>query len=136
VNAGTTTNSMAMSMDIFPTVCEIAEAKIEHTIDGVSFLPTLLGKDQPALRDKWFFRRREGGTRYAGKTIEALRWGDWKILQNSPFEPMELYNLKNDPHEDDNLANKNRAQFNKLSAALRKEIQRYGTVPWQKPISE
>ncbi|MBM82451.1 MAG: N-acetylgalactosamine 6-sulfate sulfatase [Planctomycetaceae bacterium] len=136
VKAGTTSNLMAMSMDIFPTVCEIADAKIEHTIDGVSFLPTLQGKEQPALRDKWFFRRREGGTRYAGKTIEALRWGDWKILQNSPFEPMELYNLKTDPLEENNLANKNRAQFNKLAAALRKEIQRYGTVPWQKPISE
>ncbi|HSH65503.1 MAG TPA: hypothetical protein VLB84_06825, partial [Bacteroidia bacterium] len=58
-------------MDIFPTVCEAAGVKIPHKIDGVSFLPTLLGKEQPPLRTTSFFRRREGGLRYGGKTIEA-----------------------------------------------------------------
>lgn len=129
------TDFMAMTMDLFPTVCEAAGIKVPSGLDSVSFLPTLEGKTQPPLRTNWFFRRREGGTRYGGKTIEAVRSGDWKLLQNSPFTPLELYNLKDDPLESKDLANKNRKKFNQMSALLRAEIQRYGSVPWQKPIT-
>jgi arylsulfatase A-like enzyme len=132
ITPGSQTETHAMSMDLFPTLLAAAGVNIEHEIDGVSFLPTLLSKSQPELRSHWFFRRREGGPRYGGKTIEAVRRGDWKLLQNSPFAPMELYNLKQDPLERNNLIDKNRKVFNELSAALRKEIQRYGTVPWQR----
>ncbi|MFK7778354.1 MAG: sulfatase-like hydrolase/transferase [Gimesia sp.] len=125
---------MAMTMDLFPTVCEAAGVKVPSGLDAVSFLPTLEGKTQPPLRTNWFFRRREGGSRYGGKTIEAVRSGDWKLLQNSPFTPLELYNLKADPLETNNLADTNRKKFNQLSALLRAEIQRYGSVPWQKPM--
>lgn len=130
---GSRTALRAMSMDIFPTLLEAADVDITHHIEGVSFLPTLLGRRQAELRIDWFFSRREGGTRYGGRTIEAVRRGDWKLLQNSPFAPQELYNLKDDPLEENNLINKNRAVYNQLAAALRKQIQRYGTVPWQPP---
>ena len=135
IEAGSETDFRALSMDIYPTVLEAAGVEIpsDLPLDSKSFLPTLLGKQQPALRDYWFFRRREGGNRYGGKTIEAVRWGDWKLLQNSPFEPLELYNLKEDPLEENDLAKKAPRMFNQLSTALRAEIQRYGTVPWQKP---
>lgn len=126
---------MAMSMDLFPTVCEAAGVKVPAGLDAVSFLPTLEGKTQPPLRTNWFYRRREGGNRYGGKTIEAVRSGDWKLLQNSPFTPLELYNLKEDPLETNNLAGKNPKMFNQMSKLLRAEIQRYGSVPWQKPIT-
>lgn len=135
IKPGTTTDFRAMSMDIFPTVLQAAGVKAEHVIDGKSILPTLRGETQSELRTHWFFRRREGGNRYGGKTIEAVIHGDWKLLQNSPFQPLELYNLKTDPKEQHNLAQKNRKVFNQLSAALRKEIQRYGSVPWQKPAA-
>jgi arylsulfatase A-like enzyme len=128
------TDFMAMSMDLFPTVCEAAGIKVPAGLDSVSILPTLEGKTQTPLRKHWFFRRREGGNRYGGKTIEAVRSGDWKLLQNSPFAPLELYNLKTDPLEKENLAEKNRKKFNELSTLLRAEIQRYGSVPWQKPL--
>lgn len=79
------------------------------------------------------FRRREGGIRYNGKTIEAVIRGDWKLLQNSPFEPLELYNLQRDPLEQNNLAKKAPRIYHELAAELRREIQRYGQIPWQKP---
>ena len=123
----------AMSMDLFPTICDFAGAEIPHTIDGKSIRSVILGRQQDKQRRLMFFRRREGGTRYQGKTIEAVRREQWKLLQNSPFSPLELYNLAEDPLETNDLARKNRKVFNELSAALRREIQRYGTVPWQKP---
>jgi arylsulfatase A-like enzyme len=80
--------------------------------------------------------RRDGGLRYSGKTIEAIRDGDWKLLQSSPFEPLALYDLSTDPFEQTNVAMQNRPVFNRLNAALRLHLQRGGAVPWQPPIHE
>jgi arylsulfatase A-like enzyme len=134
VTPGSETPLMALTMDIFPTILEAAGVDPPEDIDGVSFLPTLQGASQPELREHWFWRRREGGNAYGGKTIEAVRRGEWKLLQNSPFAPLELYNLKEDPLETQNVARQNPAVFNQLSAVLRKEIQRYGRIPWQAPM--
>lgn len=123
----------AMSMDILPTLLDAVGIDIPHAVAGRSFLPTLRGQQQPPLRDVWFFARREGNTRYGGKTIEAVRSGPWKLLQNSPFEPLELYNLTEDPRETNDLSNSHREKFNELSAMLRRQIQKYGQVPWQAP---
>jgi arylsulfatase A-like enzyme len=123
----------AVTMDIMPTCCEAAGVQPPARIDGVSFLPTLLAQAQPPVARDLYFVRREGGAPYGGKTIEALIRGNWKILQDSPFAPLELYNLNSDPHESTNVANEERRIFNDLSAALRVQIQRGGEVPWQRP---
>ena len=132
IRPGSTTDLMALTMDLFPTMLEAAGVKSAHAIEGRSILPTMLGRRQAPIRQLWFFSRREGGPRYAGKTIEAVRRGDWKLLQNSPFAPLELYNLADDPREQNDLARKNRGVFRELSGELRRQIQRYGAVPWQK----
>lgn len=133
IQPGTVTDQRVMSMDIYATAADIAGVKQPEVNEARSFLPTLLGKTQLPLRERWFFRRREGGTRYGGKTIEAVIWGEWKLLQNSPFEPQELYHLGRDPKEEHNLINDERQKFQQLAADLRGQIQKYGTVPWQKP---
>jgi arylsulfatase A-like enzyme len=70
---------------------------------------------------------------YLGKDYEAIIRGDWKLLQNDPFSPLELYNLKDDPGETHDLAATNTAKVRELSTALRLHIQRAGSTPWQKP---
>src|SRR5690606_2016881 len=101
---------------------------------GVSLLPTLLGQQQPPLRSHWFFRRREGGQQYGGKTIEAAIHGGWKLAQNNPFAAQELYHLKPDPPERNNRIPKRRKIFQRLAAEQRRQLQRYGSVPWQPPF--
>ncbi|MEZ6068137.1 MAG: sulfatase-like hydrolase/transferase [Planctomycetaceae bacterium] len=133
IEPGRRSDFRAMSMDLLPTVCEAAEIAIPHEVDGRSLLPTCRGESQPPLRELWFFRRREGGIRYGGKTIEAVRRGDWKLLQNSPYAPLELYNLRDDPGEERDLSRAAPKVLNELAAELRREIQRYGQVPWQAP---
>jgi arylsulfatase A-like enzyme len=76
--------------------------------------------------------RREGGKTYGGKDYQALVRGEWKLMQNDPFSPLELYHLQNDPQEQTNVATKAPKTFNELSTALRQHIQRGGSTPWQK----
>jgi arylsulfatase A-like enzyme len=133
VKPGGETPRIALTMDIFATLCDAAGAKAPSTIDGISFLPTLLGQQQPEADRGHYFVRREGGMAYGGKTIEALIRGDWKLLQDSPYAPLELYDLKQDPQETTNLATKEKAAFKDLAAALRRQIQRGAEVPWQPP---
>ncbi len=133
IKPGSRSTLRGITMDLYPTICEAAGVDVEHTIEGRSILPTLLGKQQDSSDRDLFFHRREGGERYAGLTTNAVRRGDWKLLQNSPFAPLELYNLADDPLEENDLSMKNRREFRELSAALRVQVQRGGAVPWQAP---
>ncbi len=133
IQPGSGTGRIALSMDIFATACEAAGVKPPADIDGVSFLPTLLGQPQPEAKRDLYFVRREGGPQYCGKTIEAFTRGEWKLVLDSPFAPLELYNLQRDPAESTDLAGKEKAVVRDLTAELRRHIQRGGQVPWQAP---
>lgn len=125
---------MGVMMDWLPTLCEWAGVEVTHPIDGRSLAPLLeqeTDADRVAEPRAVFFHRREGGLRYGGLTIQAVRKGPWKLLQNSPFAPLELYNLGDDPQESTNLAEQNRGKFRELAEALQKQLQRGGAVPWQ-----
>ncbi len=131
IKAGSRSDRVAVTMDLFATICEVARVPIGHEIDGRSILPTLMGKEQPEDNRTLFWVRREGGGQYGGRAYYAARQGDFKLLQNSPFEPMELYNLKDDPQEEKPLGRKH-PMYNKLFTALQGHITQAGAVPWQK----
>lgn len=133
IEQGSASEVIALSMDLCPTVLEAAGVAIPDNLDGRSILPTLTGKLQELPPRDLFFSRREGGNAYGGKTIDAVIRGDWKLLQNFPWQPLELYNLADDPAETTDLRKQQPKVFNELSAAMRRHIQRRGAVPWQKP---
>ncbi|MDB6003465.1 MAG: sulfatase [Prosthecobacter sp.] len=134
IKAGSHSDYAGLNFDLFPTFLELAGAKPSPDIDAISLVPILNGGtiDQP--RDLYFVRR-EGGPAYGGKSYEALIRGDWKLMQNTPYSPLELYNLKNDPQEKTNLMGKAPKVFKELSTALRTHVQIGGATPWQKPES-
>lgn len=131
IKGGSTNSLDAVTMDLFPTIVEVAGAIKQPRVDGLSILPSLLGQKQNFSRDL-YFTRREGGVKYGGKTIDALIKGEWKLVQNSPFEPMELYHISQDPQEKHDLADKERRIFNEMAVVLQKHLQEGGRVPWQK----
>ncbi|MDG2254835.1 MAG: arylsulfatase [Opitutaceae bacterium] len=100
IEKGRTTQHVSAFWDVLPTLCSVSGAKTPRNIDGLSFLPTLLGKEQkPHGFLYWEFPSYEGQ--------QAVRMGDWKALRKKIFKgnmTLELYNLKTDPREQNDVA--------------------------------
>lgn len=133
ITAGSVSGQSHLSMDLYPTLLELAGLSPKDSIEGQSFLSELLSGDSEDRERPMYFTRREGGTRYGGQSIYAVRLGDWKLLQNSPYEGYELYNLQDDPQEKNNLIEQESEKYEELNRLLMKHIQQGGQVPWQKP---
>ncbi len=132
IQPGSRCDEVALTMDLYPTACEAGGAQVKHKIDGVSLLPLVLGKSKTLPKRDVFFIRKEGG-RYKGKNIYAMRRGEWKLVQNLPGAPLELYHLKSDPLEKKDLSQSHRDKFQELSTVLREHIRQGELVPWQPP---
>ena len=131
IPAGSECSAVGVTMDLLPTICEYAGVAPPDNIDGQSLTTWLKQPSNPQPEREIYFVRREGGYRYCGLTIEALRKGDWKLVHNLPTEAFELYNLRTDPLEQNNLAQREPARLQRMMAALRLHIQRGGKTPWQ-----
>jgi len=136
IKAGSVTDNFAMLSDLFPTICEAAGAKIPHAIDGISILPTLLGREQITDNRTVFWVRREGGLRYGGIAYYAARRGNYKIMQNTPKEPVQFFDLAADPVEQKPLDSAKVFPdiYKQLITDQMDHIRLSGAVPWQKQI--
>jgi arylsulfatase A-like enzyme len=130
IKPGTEDKGMILTMDIFPTLCEIAGVGIEHKIDGLSFLPVIQGKAMMPEKRDVFFMRREGG-KFSGLCYYAHRSGKFKLIQNSPFEEMQLFDIEEDPLEQNPL-DKSKKEFQEMVITLTQYIRMSGAIKWQK----
>ncbi len=100
--AGSSSDHASAHYDMFATLGEIAGYEIESKTDGLSMLPELLGQSNQQEHEflYWEFPS------YGGQV--AIRMGDYKVvrlnLSNNDTPTLELYNLKNDPEERNNIA--------------------------------
>ena len=102
VAAGTVNDHVLAFWDFMPTAAELAGLPVPTGIDGISFLPTLLGKAQQ--KHKYLY----WDYGHVRKTyMQAVRMDDWKGVRVGKDAPLELYDLKNDPAETKNVASEN-----------------------------
>ncbi|MEL6844563.1 MAG: sulfatase/phosphatase domain-containing protein, partial [Bacteroidota bacterium] len=130
IKPGSKTNRLGMLMDLFPTFCEVAGVDQPDGLDGMSISPTLLGKEQITDDRPVFWMRREG-YRYGGQAYYAARFGDLKILQNTPYEPIQLFNIKNDEYEETPLDPTELEDYKQIRLYLQEHIRESGAIPWQ-----
>jgi len=129
IKANSVSDNLALTMDVFPTVCDVANIDINHDIDGISLLPTLLGKHQITDDRTVFWMRRGGYMKYGGKAYYAARYKDYKLLQNTPWEPMQFFNIKTDFQEKKALE-KEGSEYVLLFRNLMQHINESGAIPW------
>jgi arylsulfatase A-like enzyme len=133
INAGTISDKLGLTMDFYPTICSIAGLEITHQIDGVNLMPGLSGKSHGEEDNRIvFFMRREGGG-YGGQCYYAARKGPYKLLQNTPFENYQLFDLESDPFEQHPLE-ESLQQYIDLKSELSQHIRKSGSIPWQRPV--
>ena len=101
IEPGTVSDHVGYFCDIMPTFAELAgsSAQCPDNIDGLSFAPTLTGDhDKQKKHDflYWAFYER-GGAR-------AVRFDDWKAIQQPIHTPVRLYNLAKDLGEETDVA--------------------------------
>ncbi|MBL9187340.1 MAG: arylsulfatase [Opitutaceae bacterium] len=97
--------------DMFPTFAELAGAAVPAGLDGVSIVPTLLGRPAAAQarRDHFYWE---------AAPQQAVRQGDWKAYRAAPVRPVELYHLGRDIGETQDLAAAEPAIAARLTALL------------------
>ena len=98
VPAGTISDTAWYFADVMPTLAELAAVRPPENIDGVSILPTLLGKRQD-LSDRFMYWESP-----PPNLRQAVMWGNFKARRRKPNGPLELYDLAQDLTEQHNVA--------------------------------
>ena len=101
IPAGRVSDEPWASWDFLPTALEFSgtPAPAGLKTDGLSLASFLQGGAAPK-RDYFYWELHEG------QSLQAARWGDWKAVRNGPAAKVEIYDLKADAAEKEDLAAK------------------------------
>jgi arylsulfatase A-like enzyme len=97
---------------VLPTVADFAGARVPGGLDGVSMARALRGQPQPT-HEFFYWEFHERGFQ------QAVRMGRWKAVRLKPGDPLELYDLDVDSHEERNVAAANPDVIASVEAYLR-----------------
>jgi arylsulfatase A len=116
VKAGSKNDHISAFWDIMPTFAEITGAETPEGIDGISFLPALLGKKQKQHEFLYWEFHEQGGKM-------AVRMGNWKAVKLNidkiPQGETELYDLATDTGETNNIASSNPEIVKKMEEIMK-----------------
>lgn len=118
--AGTVSNSIIQGIDFFPTFLDIAGVKFSASqiADGTSFLNILKKEINNTDRTLYWHNGAPRPTQTADIYSSAIRSGEYKLIDFFGLQKQELYNLKTDLGEQNNIADQKpelvKALFEKL----------------------
>jgi arylsulfatase A-like enzyme len=112
------TDAFAYLYDIFPTTVELVGGKPPEGLDGKSLAGVIKG-DRQQVRDTVFTAYKD--------VMRGVRRGDWKLIRYPQVNVSQLFNLRDDPYEQHNLADDARhadklREMTTLLAAQQKEF--------------
>ncbi len=129
-------------IDIMPSLFEILRIKLNINIDGLSFYPLVLNKNKkfsnPAFSEIGATKIISGNV--ADAELRSVLDGEWKLIYETSEYGIryELYNLKDDPQELNNLIGIEKERFELLKAKLEEWMSRPkpNITPLAKPLDE
>lgn len=115
VKPGSVSDHVSAFWDVMPTLAEITGSRIPDGIDGISFLPELIGRKQKKHEYLYWEFHEQGGKM-------AIRMGDWKAVKlnvdKTPGGTVELYDLSADIGETNDLSASNPELVEKLEKLM------------------
>lgn len=129
IAAGSGTNHACAFWDFLPTCCDLAGITTPEGIDGISLLPTLLGKPEEQKEHPYlYWEFHEQGKK------QAVRMGDWKAVRLNVAKdlsaPVELYNLRDDLGEERNVADQHPEIVEKMAEIMKTARTPSERWPW------
>jgi arylsulfatase A-like enzyme len=129
IKAGSQCDIPVVGWDILPTISELAGNKkaLPENLDGISFRSALQIGNQAEIKRK----NDELVFHYFGKSHSAIRVGDYKLIKFWNLNKTELYNLKDDLGELNDLSQKNTKKVEELEKQLKeyvKEVKAEGYI--------
>lgn len=122
------TDRVSSFCDVLPTLAEIGGAEPPNDIDGISVLPTLLGKRGQKKHRYLFWEYHERGV------SQAVRMGNWKAIRHQILSradgPIELYDLTKDIAERNDVA----ARYPKMTTRMAKIMEEAHTPSKEFPL--
>ena len=140
---GTVVKDMVLTLDLAPSIVEIAGATTLPSADGASWKPLLAG-DARNWRSAFFYQYNYEVQFPYTPNVRAIRTRDWKYIHyphgdGGPDREMaELYDLRNDPLEMRNLISDPASadKRKELQIQLEQLMQRHQALPDNMPLDE
>jgi arylsulfatase A-like enzyme len=114
VPGGTVSDHAGYFPDVLPTLAEAVGARPPAGIDGISFLPAILGESGKQKKHDYLYWEF-----YERGSAQAARMGDWKGVCKPFWGALELYDLKEDPGETRDVAPQHPEVTAKIRAAMK-----------------
>lgn len=124
---GAVATAPVANYDFYPTLMELTGARANgQQVDGVSLASLLKNPSAPVAERTFYWHYPLDKPHFlGGRSAGSIRKGDWKLIEFFDDGHKELYNLKDDPGEQNDLAQKNGAKV----AELEKEL-----AAWRKSV--
>ena len=124
-------DGLIANFDFYSTIASLAGQKIPTHCDGVNLIPYLSGERTGPAHEYLFWLNNEPGDAVRRHLI-AVRWKDWRLYKKYEKDPWQLFDLKSDPREEQDLAAKHPDIVKQLAtqhAAWAKTLAPLGEIP-------
>lgn len=121
--AGGVRGAPVCSIDLLPTLLALCQVKSAARVDGACLAPSL--RDGPIPRRDALYWHYPHYSNQGGRPSGAIREGEYKLIEFYETGRLELFNLRDDPGETQNLINKKLELAKEMHAQL---------VAWRKSV--